>query len=156
MDTDNRPHDLLLVASSGGHLAQLMSLEPWWSQNRRRWVTFDLPDTRARLQGEDVVHAFHPTTRNAKNLVRNVGVAVKVLRQRRPDVIISTGAAVAVPFFVLGKLLGIPRVYIEVYDRFDTPTVTGRICSRLSSVFCVQLDEQLKIYPKARVIGPLL
>ncbi len=154
VDTD-RP-EVLLVASSGGHLAQLMTLEPWWGELSRRWVTFDLPDARARLVGEDVVHAYAPTTRNLPNLLRNFGLAARVLRERRPDVIISTGAAVAVPFFVLGLLAGIPRVYIEVYDRFDTPTLTGRICSHLSSVFCVQLEEQLAMYPKAHVIGPLL
>ncbi|MDN5563760.1 MAG: UDP-N-acetylglucosamine--LPS N-acetylglucosamine transferase [Luteococcus sp.] len=148
--------DLLLIASSGGHLAQLMNLEPWWRGYRRQWVTFDLPDTRARLAGEDVVPAYHPTTRNAKNLVRNTGLAIRMLQRRRPDAIISTGAAVAVPFFLMGKLLGIPRIYIEVYDRFDTPTLTGRICSHLSSVFCVQLEDQLRMYPKATVIGPLL
>lgn len=153
---DHGERELLLVASSGGHLAQLMSLEPWWRTYRRRWVTFDLPDTRARLEGEHVIGAHHPTTRNAKNLVLNTFLAAKVLTRHRPDVILSTGAAVAVPFFLLGKLLGIPRVYIEVYDRFDSPTVSGRICSRLSSVFCVQLEEQLALYPDATVIGPLL
>lgn len=153
---DHHDEKLLLVASSGGHLAQLMSLEPWWSHYDRRWVTFDLPDTRARLEGEEVTGAHHPTTRNVKNLVLNTGLAARELVRDRPDVIISTGAAVAVPFFLLGKLMGIPRVYIEVYDRFDTPTVTGRICSHLCSVFCVQLEEQLALYPNARVIGPLL
>lgn len=155
--TDARePLDILFVASSGGHLAQLMTIDGWWRQHRRRWVTFDLPDARARLRGEDIVAAHAPTTRNAKNLVRNLALAVRVLSRRRPDVIISTGAGVAVPFFVLGWLLGIPRVYIEVYDRFDSATLTGRLCRPFSDVFCVQLPEQLEIYPNATLIGPLL
>lgn len=151
-----RKTDLLLVSSSGGHLAQLMTMKPLWGEHARRWVSFDLPDARARLGDEEVIWAAHPTTRNAKNLIRNCLVAWRVLRERRPTVIISTGAGVAVPFFVLGALLRIPRVYIEVIDRFETPTVTGRICSFLTSIFCVQHEIQLSMYPGARVIGPLL
>ena len=48
----------------------------------------------------------YPTNRNLKNLIRNTFLAIKVLRKERPDVIISSGAAVAVPFFYIGKLMG--------------------------------------------------
>lgn len=41
--------------------------------------------------------------------------------------IISSGAAVAVPFFYIGKILGAKLVYIEVFDRIDKPTVTGKL-----------------------------
>ncbi|WP_232547763.1 UDP-N-acetylglucosamine--LPS N-acetylglucosamine transferase [Propioniciclava soli] len=148
--------DLLFVCSSGGHLAHFMTMREWWAKHDRRWVTFDLPDSRARLAEEDVVWAHYPTTRHARNAVRNFFLAFRVLRERRPDVILSTGAAVAVSFFVAGFLLRIPRVYIEVIDRVDSATLSGRLCRSISSVFCVQLEEQLDVYPHARLIGPLL
>lgn len=147
---------ILFVCSSGGHLTQLATMRPWWGNHRRRWVTFKLPDTEARLAGENTVWAHFPTTRNVGNLVRNTFLAVKTLAEGRPDVIISTGAGVAIPFFVLGRLMGVPTVYIEVIDRIDSPTVTGRVCQRLASVFCVQSKEQQRIYPGAEVIGALL
>lgn len=147
--------DLLFVSSAGGHLAQLTSLESWWRQHDRRWVTFRIPDAVAVLEHEEVIYAYHPTTRNAWNALRNFFLAVKVLRTR-PDVIISTGAGVALPFFLVGTVMRIPRVYIEVYDRIDTPTLTGRLCRPLSTQFCVQWEEQLAVYPGATVIGPLL
>lgn len=148
--------DLLFVCSSGGHLAHFMTLRPWWSRYRRAWVTFDLPDARARLKDEDVVWGHHPTTRNVKNLLLNAVLAAQHLRRRRPDVILSTGAGVAVPFFVLAKLLRIPTVYVEVLDRIETPTLTGRLVRPFTTVFCVQTPEQTSLYPGARVIGQLL
>lgn len=148
--------DILFVCSSGGHLSQLITLRPWWQGKERRWVTFDLPDTRGKLIDEEVVAAYHPTTRNVLNLARNTALAIKTLTVRRPDVIISTGAAVAVPFFYVGALLRIPRIYIEVYDRFDSATLTGRLCRPFSTAFCVQTEDQLRIYRGARLIGPLL
>ena len=37
---------MLLVCSSGGHLAQLVKLRPWWEQHDRTWVCFDTTDAR--------------------------------------------------------------------------------------------------------------
>src|SRR3954464_15386062 len=59
---------VFLVASSGGHLAQLLPLEAWWRDKERVWVTFDKSDSRSQLTDERVEWAYHPTTRNVKNL----------------------------------------------------------------------------------------
>lgn len=146
----------LLVGSSGGHLAQLLALEPWWTHWRRTWVTFDTPDATSRLAGEQTVWAHHPTTRDIPNLLRNSRLALRVVRDLRPDVVVSTGAAVALPFFVVARLLGIPTIFIEVYDRIDSKTLTGRLCRPFTTTYCVQWEEQLLLYPGARVIGCLL
>jgi UDP-N-acetylglucosamine:LPS N-acetylglucosamine transferase len=150
------PGRVLLVASSGGHLAQLMSLSPWWSDRERTWVTFATPDARSQLTQEDVVWGHFPTTRNLRNLLRNLWLAVRVVPRVRPDVIVSTGAGLAVPFFLIARLRRIPTVYVEVYDRIDTRTLTGRLCRPLSTLFCVQWEEQQRLYPGAQLIGGLL
>jgi UDP-N-acetylglucosamine:LPS N-acetylglucosamine transferase len=146
----------MLVGSAGGHLAQLMRLRPWWQDHERTWVTFDKPDARSLLAAESVIWAYHPTTRNIPNLVRNLVLAVRHVHRVRPDVVVSTGAAVAVPFFVVARLLRIPVVYVEVFDRIDSPTLSGRLCRPISTRFCVQWPEQQAHYPGSVVIGPLL
>lgn len=146
----------LLVASSGGHLSQVLALRPWWSRYRRTWVTFDSSHARSVLAGEEIRWAYHPTTRNIPNLIRNTGLAVRLLLRERPEIILSTGAGVAVPFFVLGRLLRIPTVYIEVYDRIDAPTLTGRLVRPFTTMFLAQWEEQRRFYPKAVYVGSLL
>jgi UDP-N-acetylglucosamine:LPS N-acetylglucosamine transferase len=146
---------VLLIASTGGHLDHLVVLRPWWERHQRRWVTFDKAHARSALAGERIDWAHHPTTRNVPNLVRNFGVAVRVMRRFRPDVVISTGAGVAVPFFVLAKLFGARTVYLEVYDRIDSPTLTGRLCRPLTDLFLVQWDAQRAHYPGSVVVGQL-
>ena len=84
-----------LVGSSGGHLAHLLILKPWWENHDRFWVTFDMPDSHDLLESERCDWAHHPTTRNIPNLLRNFRLAWRVLRRERPDALISTGAAVA-------------------------------------------------------------
>lgn len=146
----------LLVCSTGGHLTQLHRLSGWWERHERVWVTFDKADARSLLAGEQVRWAHHPTTRNLPNLLRNLGLAVRLLRRERPDVIVSTGAGVAFPFFLLGRLMRIPTVYVEVYDRIDTGTLTGRLCYPLAGLFLLQWPEQRRRYPRGVVVGRLM
>jgi UDP-N-acetylglucosamine:LPS N-acetylglucosamine transferase len=145
-----------LVCSSGGHLAQLYRLRPWWAEHGRIWITFDTADAVSLLRGERVSWAHHPTTRNLPNAARNLALAWRLLRRERPDVVVSDGAGVAVPFFAVAKLLGLKTVYVEVYDRIDSRTLTGRLCYPLADLFCVQWEEQRGLYPRARLIGALL
>ena len=147
---------VLLVCSSGGHLIQLHNLRPWWEAHERLWVTFKKLDSSSLLAGERVAWAHHPTTRNLRNLLRNLRLAWRVLRSFRPDVVVSSGAGVAFPFFLIARLLRQKTVYVEVYDRIDSATMTGRLCYPLSNLFLLQWEEQRRSYPKGVVIGSLL
>lgn len=147
---------LMLICSTGGHLAQMVQLRTWWSQHDREWVTFDKGSAGDILRDEVVHWAFHPTTRNLVNAIRNMGLAIRLLRKSRPDLLVSTGAGVALPFYVIARLLRIRTIYIEVVDRIDSRTLTGRLTYPLCDEFVVQWDEQRACYPRAEVIGPLL
>lgn len=142
-----------LVGSSGGHLTHLYLLKPFWKNKERFWVTFDKEDARSILENEIFYPCHYPTNRNLKNLVKNTILAFNILRKERPDVIISSGAAVAVPFFYIGKLFGAKTVYIEVFDRIDAPTLTGKLVYPVTDKFIVQWEEMKKVYPKAINLG---
>jgi len=147
---------VVLVCSSGGHLAQLYQLRPWWESHRRLWVTFATTDATSLLADEEAVWAAHPTTRNLPNALRNLRLAWSVLRSERPDVVVSDGAGVAVPFFVVAKLLGISTVFLEVVDRIETRTLTGRLLYPIADLVCVQWAQQIRLYPRAVEVGALL
>ena len=146
---------VMLVTSSGGHLSHLLELKGFWEDHRRVWVSFELPDAISRLEGEEVIWAHQPTTRNLGNLLRNLGLAWSELRRLRPALIVSTGAGVAVPFFWLGRLFGARTAYLEVYDRIDSTTMTGRLVRRMTDLMLVQWSEQRSLYPGARVMGTI-
>lgn len=145
---------VLLVCSGGGHLAQLLQLEPWWSTHDRAWVTFELPGASV-LEGERTYTAHAPTTRNVRNLVRNLRLARRVIGRERPDLVVSTGAGVAVPFFVVAQARGVPCAYLEVFDRVDSRTLTGRLCRPLSNLFLLQWERQRELYGSGTVVGPV-
>ncbi|BCJ96739.1 UDP-N-acetylglucosamine--LPS N-acetylglucosamine transferase [Anaerocolumna cellulosilytica] len=143
------------VGSSGGHLMHLYMLKRFWADKERFWVTFDKEDARSLLGEEKMYSCYFPSNRNIKNLIKNTFVAAKVLKNEKPDVIISSGAAVAVPFFYIGKLLGAKLIYIEVFDRIDKSTLTGKLVYPITDKFIVQWEEQKTVYPKAINLGSI-
>ena len=147
---------ICIPSSSGGHLTHMWLLRPVLDKAADRfWVTFDKEDANSLLEGERVYHCYYPTNRNIPNLVKNTALAWKVLRRERPDLIISSGAAVAVPFFLLGKILGAKCVYVEVFDRVDKTTMTGKMLNGVADLFVVQWPEQLKVYKNAVDLGSI-
>ena len=146
---------ICFVCSSGGHLAHLYMLKPFWQDKERFWATFDKEDTRSILQGERIYPVYYPSNRSVKALIINTYRAIKILRRERPDIIISSGAAPAVPFFWIGKLMGASTIYIEVFDRIDKPTMTGKIVYPVTDRFIVEWEEMKKVYPKAINLGSI-
>ena len=144
-----------LVGSSGGHLTHLYMLKPFWENKERFWVTFDKADAQSLLEGEKMYPCYFPTNRNIKNLIKNTFLAIKVLRKEKPNLIISSGAAVAVPFFWLGKLFGAKTIYIEVFDRIDKSTLTGKLVYPVTDKFIVQWDEMKDVYKKSENLGSI-
>ena len=116
-----------LVCSSGGHFLQLYALRNLWEDHEQFWVTFPGNDTRFILKNVKKYWAFHPTNRHIRNLIKNFFLAFNLLRKEKPDIIISTGAGVTVPFFYIGKLLGIKTVYIESLARVEKLSLTGKL-----------------------------
>ena len=144
-----------LVGSSGGHLTHLYMLKPFWESKERFWVSFDKEDANSLLKVERMYACYYPTNRNLKNLIRNTILAWKVLKKENPDLLISTGAAVAVPFFYLAKIMGKKLIYIEVYDRIDRSTMSGKLIYPIADCFIVQWEEMKRIYPKAINLGSI-
>lgn len=146
-----------IPTSSGGHLTHMRMLMPVLNKAADRfWVTFDKEDANTALAGERVYHCYFPTNRNVRNTLRNTLLAIRVLRRERPDLIVSSGAAIAVPFFLVGKLMGGAKtVYVEVFDRVDAPTLTGRLVRRFTDLFVVQWPEMTEVYPGSVDLGSI-
>ena len=134
---------VMLVCPPGGHLQQMLALRPAWDGNRITWATLQSPDVEHILAGEDVLLAHGPTNRSISKLLRNLVFAWRALRERKPDVILSTGAGLAVPMFLVGKLRGVRLVYVESLTRTEGPSLSGRLVAPLADELFVQ-------WPKAR------
>jgi len=147
--------DVLLVCSSGGHLLQLVSLANAWEGLDRVWVSFDKSDVRSLLADEKLIVAHGPTNRNIPNLLRNVWLGRRVVRELRPRVVVTTGAGVAVPFAWIARLSGARVVYVESFTRIDSISLSCRFIRPVADRVYVQWPEAVPLLRGARYVGNL-
>lgn len=122
----------LLVASTGGHLAELHDLAPRLGvQDDCLWITFDSSQSRSLLEGQEVIHVPPATTRDAVGAVRDLLTAQRLLCGARFRQVISTGASLAMSFFLPATRHGLACHYIESATRTEGPSLTGRLVSRV-------------------------
>jgi beta-1,4-N-acetylglucosaminyltransferase len=143
---------VLLVCSSGGHFKATQQLSTFWRSHPRCWVTFRTPTTESGLTEEKVYWAYSPTNRNLPNLCRNLFLAFKVLFRERPDLIITTGAGVAVPFLIVGKLLGSQTVFIESVTRVTNLSLSAKLTLPFLTTLYVHWPQLQTRYPQAEMI----
>jgi hypothetical protein len=147
--------DVILVCSAGGHLLQLWAMRSAWAELSRAWVvaSFEKSDVHSLLAGETVYFPHTPTARNVKNALRNALLAFRLIRSTRPKVIVSTGAAVAVPFAWVGRLLGVRIVWVESLARTTKPSLSCRLVAPVADRVYVQWPSLVSAVPKARFVG---
>ena len=133
---------LLIVCSSGGHLLQMLELRDAWSSLRARLgdvrqVRRALAAARrargARLRPDQPQHpepAAQPPARRAG-----------APRASGPAAILTTGAGVAVPFAWVGRLLGIPTVYVESVTRIEGLSLSARLIAPVATRMYAQWPE---------------
>lgn len=143
---------LLLVADPGGHLFELAGLRDVWSRFSRVWVTVRASDVETLLPDEHVVFAHGHTRRSVTNLFRNALLAIRTVRRLRPAVVMTTGAALSVPFAWTGRLFGARVVYIECSGRVGI-SVSCRLIAPVADRLYVQWPEVVSQISKARYAG---
>jgi UDP-N-acetylglucosamine--N-acetylmuramyl-(pentapeptide) pyrophosphoryl-undecaprenol N-acetylglucosamine transferase len=125
----------LLVASEGGHLAELYLLcERMGITGEKVWVTFDTPQSQSLLAGQEVHFAPFAGTRDLAGTARAVVWARNFLRGNHFDTVVSTGASIALAVLPLAARAGAACYYVESATRTAGPSLTGRLLTPFRSV----------------------
>ncbi len=146
------PLTICVVSSIGGHLDEVMQLYPVIGAHAHFFVV-NAPGAVPKAIADKTIRIVH-SERDWKLLV-NVWEAFRILRARRPDVIVSCGAGPAVPFALVGKAMGIKVVFVETFAAVTRPTLTGRLMYRLADLFVYQWKALAPVYPKGVHGGPI-
>lgn len=146
---------VLVVASTGGHLAQAMRWNERLSLSAdSMFVTFENDQSKSMLA--DKRHQFVPYV--APRDIRGVSKAFRgirhLLRSEPFDAVLSTGAGVALAAAAAARLGAVPFHYIESVSRFDGPSVSGRVLARTPGIH--RYTQHPGYGPRWRLIPSLL
>lgn len=144
---------ICIACSSGGHLAEALKATSNL-KHEKYYVTFWADNLKKFFQKNKVYCITHPR-HNPLRLFKNCIQAFILLIKEKPNLIISTGADVAVPTCIIGKLMGIKFIYIESGGYVASPSISGRLVYPFADLFIVQWKPALKRFPKAVYGGPL-
>ena len=150
---------IMLIANSGGHLNELMQLKNTFSKYSNCIVTENNESTR-NIEKDIRGKVYFVRSNSRKQLFKfifvfglNIMKSLILLLKENPDIILTTGANISVPFCYWGKLFGKKIIFIESYANINFPTLSGRIIYPISNLFVVQWPELIKFYPKAIYLG---
>ncbi len=138
------------IASSGGHWEELMCLKSVAQKYDAFYVTEEGGQANDASANLDKIYTFPQINRYesgfVKHFIRLFVSARKLLKQEKPDVVITTGALIAFPFCLLAKLSGSKVVYIESFARVTNGSLTGKLVYPFADEFLVQWKSMLKIF----------
>lgn len=155
---------LCLAASGGGHVRQLLDLEPVWSEHDYFFVTEETALGVSLADKHRTYFIPHVAVGQARlgsplkmvtGAVRSIFTSARIIWRERPDILISTGAGAV--FFALAwaRLLGAKVIAIESFARFDRPSIFSRVAKPWAHELIVQSKALSAYYPKAKVFDPL-
>lgn len=144
----------MLVASAGGHLAELQKLalanHPDSIIITEKTDSINNPNYKYLRYGTRSKIFVYPFI-----FMSNFMRAMYYLLRYRPKYLISTGAHSCVPFFLFAKII-LPRIktiYIESFAKVNSPSMTYNFIKHNCDVVIVQHQELLDIYPNSIFLG---
>lgn len=153
-----------LAASGGGHVRQLLDIEPVWCRHDYFFVT------EHTALGESIASS-HPSRfvshyalgqarlgapfRMIRGALRNLGQSIRIVAGERPDVVITTGAGAVFFTTLVARLSGARIIMIESFARFDKPSMFGRLAGRIATRKIVQAAPLKQYWKDADLFDPL-
>ncbi|HEX7065268.1 MAG TPA: PssD/Cps14F family polysaccharide biosynthesis glycosyltransferase [Bacillales bacterium] len=144
---------LLLISSIGGHLTQLLQLEPLFKDYRYHIVTEKSEITKELSRKYPmsflVYGARNYPFRYLFKFSYNIFKSFYLFLRERPDVVITTGVHTAVPMCYIAKLFRRKIVFIESFAKSQSPTMAGKLVYPIADLFIVQWETMKEYYPNA-------
>ena len=148
---------LLFVASSGGHMTQILQMKDMFLKYDYLLVTendlinkelknkYNIEYVLSAGEGRDFMYW--------RNFLLNFFLASKILLSFKPDFVITTGSHTAIPFCYIGKLLGAKVIYVLSYARIYSKAKAANIVYPITDLFVVQWRQAKKLYKRSIYLG---
>lgn len=156
-----KSNKVLFVASDGGHLAQVLELKLLMEKYEHLIITEKTKATIPLAKDYNIEFAHpRPEGKNRNlafyiSILKNFHFAFKKIRKFKPRVIITTGSHTAIPFCIMGKLLGCKIVWILSFARINSKASSANLIYPIADKFIVQWPEMQNHYKKSIYLGSI-
>lgn len=160
--TDSKPR-ICLAASGGGHVRQILDLEPLWQDFPHLFVTEDTVLGRSIAEKHPGAFVPHVALGQARlgepfrmlwSAVSNCLQSLRIITMHRPDVVITTGAGSMFFTVLWARLSGARIVLIDSFARFENPSTFARLAGPLAHVRIAQAEGSARHWPGSMVFDP--
>lgn len=142
---DDKKVKICLVSASGGHFEQLCRLKKLFEKYEGFVVT-----EKTEFESNADYHV-QQTGIGEKGLIRDTfklfSQVHKICKKEKPDIVITTGTYISIPFMLYCKLHRKKFIYIETFARVTDTTKAGRFMYKFADLFIYQWPELEKFYP---------
>jgi UDP-N-acetylglucosamine--N-acetylmuramyl-(pentapeptide) pyrophosphoryl-undecaprenol N-acetylglucosamine transferase len=150
------PLRICLAGSGGGHVRQLLDMEPLWRGTDYFFVTEPTALGKTLQSQHDVEFVEHVALGQARlgapvvmllAGIKNLIQSARIVWRRRPDVVISTGAGATFFTVLCARLLGAKVILIDSMARIEAPSAFARIAGPLAHVRISQSEQSSRHWP---------
>lgn len=152
---DEPKRKVLFIASTGGHLNELMQLKTLFKKYDYHIVTENTKVDKSlkKKYGDKMSFLIYGTKKYPISyifkFIVNSFISLYYFFKYQPEVIVTTGTHTAVPMCYIAKIFGSKVIFIETFANRTSGTVAGKLVYPIADTFVVQWEEMHKIYPKS-------
>ena len=153
---------VVYIASTGGHLNELLQFKPLFEQTDYSIITENNPSALylKELYPNRVFYLVYGSKEHLFSYLfkftYNAFLSLYYVLKLKPQAVVSTGTHTAVVFAYFAKLLlGAKILYVETYANVKKANVSGKLIHPIADLYLVQWESLLPAYKKAQYVGKL-
>jgi hypothetical protein len=146
---------VMLIASGGGHWIEMTRLADAFRCCHCEFVS-TAPNLIAPFGDRPVVKVTDGSRDTMWALLGSFRQLWRLIRERRPDIVVSTGAAPGAIAIYIAKLYGIRTIWIDSVANSDSLSLSGRAVRPIADLCLTQWPQLASTDPRIRYFGRVL
>jgi len=146
---------VMLIASGGGHWIEMSRLAEAFADCHCEFVS-TAPNLIAPFGDRPVVKVTDGSRDTLPALIGSFRELWRLIRARRPDVVVSTGAAPGAIALYIAKLHGIRTIWIDSVANSECLSLSGRAVRPIVDLCLTQWPDLASSDPRIRYFGRVL
>jgi UDP-N-acetylglucosamine:LPS N-acetylglucosamine transferase len=118
---------VLAVASGGGHVVELLRIEPAFEGHELMYMS-TLESYTSTFKGHQYFTVPDFSQWNVYRIPLAAWKMYKLFTKIKPDFVVTTGAAPGVLALFIGKLMGAKTIWLESLCHAEKVSISGKIC----------------------------